>query len=108
MESHFWPKEANLMPQGNDFGVRQLIGDIICQIRDERGLKAIEDSCRVKKIDCSRKGFSSVTLNIHNLAISHSILRNYMSFRIYSKSSFQWRWSHLSMSNGVEIVKKQR
>ena len=67
MESHFWPKEANLMPQGNDFGVRQLIGDIICQIRDERGLNALEHTLQSVHIRPWK------TISQHNIASERNI-----------------------------------
>ena len=45
MQGHWGPTEANFMPLGNEFGVRGLVYcNIICQIRGERGLNAIEDT----------------------------------------------------------------
>ena len=51
---------------------------------------------------------------INNVPISRGfkkfqeILKNYKSFRIYLKSSIQWRWSHYSMTNRVEMARMQR
>ena len=99
MESHFWPKEANLMPQGNDFGVRQLIGDIICQIRDERGLNALEHTLQSVHIRPWK------TISQHNIVSERNIKKT--KYYVWTKY-FDWKQtllgSNISSGHNLHIV----